>query len=54
VAFPSVSTGIYGYPIEDAATIAVTTVRAQRTAVATVTFAVFDDVNAEVYGRLLA
>jgi O-acetyl-ADP-ribose deacetylase (regulator of RNase III) len=54
VAFPSVSTGIYGYPVEAAATVAVTTVRAQRTAVATVTFAVFDEVNAEAYGRLLA
>ena len=30
------------------------TLRAHGTAVETVTFAVFDDVNAEAYGRLLA
>ena len=54
VAFPAVSTGIFGYPADAAAEVAVTTVRAHPSAVASVTFAVYDDGNAEVYGRLLA
>jgi O-acetyl-ADP-ribose deacetylase (regulator of RNase III) len=29
VAFPSISTGIYGYPIELAANIAITTIRSE-------------------------
>ncbi|OIJ88271.1 O-acetyl-ADP-ribose deacetylase [Streptomyces colonosanans] len=43
VAFPAVSAGIYGWPIEDAARIAVETVRAARTAVEEVRFVLFDD-----------
>ena len=41
VAFPAISAGIYGWPMDDAARIAVATVRAADTAVAEVTFALF-------------
>ncbi|MFI9469698.1 O-acetyl-ADP-ribose deacetylase [Streptomyces sp. NPDC052492] len=43
VAFPAVSTGVYRWPLDDAARIAVETVRATDTAVEEVTFALFDD-----------
>lgn len=41
VAFPAISAGIYGWPLDDAARIAVTTVRSARTAVDEVTFVLF-------------
>ncbi|WNI19643.1 O-acetyl-ADP-ribose deacetylase [Streptomyces sp. ITFR-21] len=47
VAFPAVSTGAYGWPMEDAARIAVKTVRETPTSVAEVRFVLFD---AEAYG----
>jgi O-acetyl-ADP-ribose deacetylase (regulator of RNase III) len=43
VAFPAVSTGVYRWPVDDAARIAVETVRATPTAVALVRFVLFDD-----------
>jgi O-acetyl-ADP-ribose deacetylase (regulator of RNase III) len=43
VAFPAISTGIYGWPIDDGARIAVETVRAADTAVAEVRFVLFDE-----------
>ncbi|WP_405728591.1 O-acetyl-ADP-ribose deacetylase [Streptomyces sp. NBC_00028] len=43
VAFPAVSAGIYGWPMEDAARIAVETVLATETAVAEVRFVLFDE-----------
>ncbi|KOG43056.1 O-acetyl-ADP-ribose deacetylase [Streptomyces resistomycificus] len=43
VAFPAVSTGVYGWPMDDAARIAVRTVREARTAVEEVTFVLFDE-----------
>ncbi|MFI0259369.1 O-acetyl-ADP-ribose deacetylase [Streptomyces sp. NPDC017056] len=43
VAFPAVSTGVYRWPVDDAARIAVETVRAARTAVAEVRFVLFDE-----------
>jgi O-acetyl-ADP-ribose deacetylase (regulator of RNase III) len=43
VAFPAVSAGIYGWPIDDAARIAVETVRATETAVEEVRFVLFDE-----------
>ncbi|WP_309063210.1 O-acetyl-ADP-ribose deacetylase [Streptomyces sp.] len=43
VAFPAISTGVYRWPLEDAARIAVKTVRAARTAVEEVRFVLFDD-----------
>jgi len=43
VAFPAVSAGIYGWPMDDAARIAVETVRAADTSVALVRFVLFGD-----------
>jgi len=57
VAFPSISTGIYGYPIELAAPIAVATVQAALaagTSVQEVTFCCFSDENLAVYQAALA
>ncbi|AGS72714.1 O-acetyl-ADP-ribose deacetylase [Streptomyces collinus] len=42
VAFPAVSTGVYRWPMHDAARIAVETVRAAETGVEEVTFVLFD------------
>ncbi|MCH0542424.1 O-acetyl-ADP-ribose deacetylase [Streptomyces sp. MUM 203J] len=42
VAFPAVSTGVYGWPMEDGARIAVETVRTVRTRVEEVRFVLFD------------
>ncbi|MFD7960883.1 O-acetyl-ADP-ribose deacetylase [Streptomyces zaomyceticus] len=42
VAFPAISTGIYGWPMDDGARIAVETVRATPTEVAEVRFVLFD------------
>ncbi|MEQ8148125.1 O-acetyl-ADP-ribose deacetylase [Streptomyces sp. OP7] len=43
VAFPAISTGVYRWPLDDAARIAVDTVRSTDTAVEEVTFVLFDD-----------
>ncbi|MDA4846692.1 O-acetyl-ADP-ribose deacetylase [Hoeflea poritis] len=55
VAFPNISTGIYGYPKQPAADIAVTAVRAFSSSakIDTVIFACFDDENHEIYRALL-
>lgn len=49
VAFPAVSAGIYGWPMDDAARIAVETVRATRTAVEEVIFVLFDEPAYEAF-----
>ncbi|MEU1127894.1 O-acetyl-ADP-ribose deacetylase [Streptomyces sp. NPDC005899] len=50
VAFPAVSAGIYGWPVRDAARIAVRTVRAEATApVEEVRFVLFDDQAYEAF-----
>ena len=57
IAFPSISTGIYGYPIELAAPIAVATVRSALAASASVqeaTFCCFSDADLAVYKAALA
>jgi O-acetyl-ADP-ribose deacetylase len=57
LAFPSISTGIYGYPIELAARVAVSTVRGELAAnpgLESVTFCCFSAVDLEVYIRELA
>ena len=43
VAFPAISTGVYRWPLDDAARIAVEAVRTADTAVEDVTFVLFDD-----------
>ncbi|WP_133913909.1 O-acetyl-ADP-ribose deacetylase [Streptomyces sp. NBC_00582] len=43
VAFPAVSAGIYGWPLDDAARIAVETVRATPTEVEEIRFVLFDE-----------
>ncbi|MFH8529110.1 O-acetyl-ADP-ribose deacetylase [Streptomyces tendae] len=42
VAFPAISTGVYRWPLDDAARIAVEAVRAARTSVTEVRFVLFD------------
>lgn len=57
VAFPSISTGIYGYPVQEAALIAVSTVRAVVGEAATleeVTFCCFSAEDLAVYRSLLS
>ncbi|MGW5784262.1 O-acetyl-ADP-ribose deacetylase [Streptomyces sp. NPDC003757] len=43
VAFPAISTGVYRWPLDDAARIAVVTVRTTGTSVTEVRFVLFDD-----------
>ena len=53
VAFPAISTGIYGYPREDAAEVAVRTLRDTSTAVQRVLMVAFDAPTLAAYERLL-
>jgi O-acetyl-ADP-ribose deacetylase (regulator of RNase III) len=43
IAFPAIATGIYGFPADRAAEIAVTTIRATTTAVTTIRLIAFDE-----------
>jgi O-acetyl-ADP-ribose deacetylase (regulator of RNase III) len=57
VAFPGISTGVYGYPLEDATRIAMTTVRdclAEMPAIEEVRFVTFGDQATKTAERLLA
>ena len=57
LAFPSISTGVYGYPIALAATLAVSTVRASLGSLATiedVVFCCFSPADLAVYEQALA
>ncbi|MFC9928041.1 O-acetyl-ADP-ribose deacetylase [Streptomyces sp. NPDC127190] len=53
VAFPAISTGVYRWPVEDAARIAVDTVRTTPTAVEEVRFVLFDDRAYQAFGAQL-
>ena len=56
IAFPNISTGVYGYPKPRAARLAVTAVRDYLklpTNVHRVTFVCFDDENKELYDALV-
>ena len=53
VAFPAISTGIFGYPAGAAAEIAVATVGQASTGVSVVRFVCFDDATTAIYDELL-
>ncbi|MFT3801041.1 MAG: O-acetyl-ADP-ribose deacetylase [Burkholderiaceae bacterium] len=56
LAFPSISTGIYGYPIEDAAVVAISTVLdiGESSDIDEVVFCCFSAADLGIYQRLLA
>ncbi|HWG74712.1 MAG TPA: O-acetyl-ADP-ribose deacetylase [Acidimicrobiales bacterium] len=53
IAFPAISTGVYGYPRRLAAQVAVRTLRASRTRVAVVRLVAFDEETFALYRDLL-
>jgi len=54
VAFPAISTGVYGYPPEQAAAVAVSTLRGWDTTVELVRLVAFDRVTYDLYLAYLA
>jgi len=54
VAFPAISTGVYGYPRPEAAGVAVDALRATATAVALVRLVAFDEETLQLYRQRLA
>jgi O-acetyl-ADP-ribose deacetylase len=54
VAFPAISTGVYGYPSDEAATVAVATIRSTPTAVRLIKLIAFDRSTLELYRRRMA
>ena len=54
IAFPSISTGIYGYPIDAACEVAVAAVTGAQTEVSVVRFVVFDEANERAYRSRLS
>jgi O-acetyl-ADP-ribose deacetylase (regulator of RNase III) len=54
IAFPAISTGIYGYPADEAAEIAVTTVRSFEGPLDRVVLCAFDNATYERYRNLLS
>ena len=56
IAFPNISTGVYGYPIEAAAEIAIDTVihyKDQASSIKQVIFVCFDEVSYDMYNKIL-
>ena len=54
VAFPAISTGVYGYPLQEAAPVAIRAVRDADTRVEEVRFVLFDDRALGAFRRALA
>jgi O-acetyl-ADP-ribose deacetylase (regulator of RNase III) len=54
VAFPAISTGVFGYPVEEAAHVAVAAVREAETAVADVRFVLFDARSMAAFEQAMA
>jgi O-acetyl-ADP-ribose deacetylase len=54
VAFPAISTGVFGYPVEEAASVATNAVRGARTSVDEVRFVLFGDDAYDAFQRALA
>jgi len=53
IAFPAISTGAYGYPKEEAAEVAVETIRGAQSGVELVRLVAFDDATLGLYRELL-
>ncbi len=53
VAFPAIATGIYGYPVPDAAAVAVGVVRRRAADVESVVFVCFDEQNRAAYAAAM-
>jgi O-acetyl-ADP-ribose deacetylase len=54
VAFPAISTGVYGYPVDEAAPVAIEAVRNADTDVREVRFVLFDELTHSAFERALA
>lgn len=54
IAFPAISTGVFGYPVEAAVQIAVNTIRSTPTQVSSVRFVAFDQATWDAYADSLA
>jgi O-acetyl-ADP-ribose deacetylase (regulator of RNase III) len=53
VAFPAISTGVYGYPLEEAAPVAIRAVRRADTHVEEVRFVLFDEASHQAFDQAL-
>ncbi len=53
VAFPAISTGVFGYPVEEAAPVAIRAIQGSATDVELVRFVLFDHATLEAFTRAL-
>ncbi len=54
IAFPAISTGVYGWPLDDGARIALDTVRAARAGATEIRFVLFDETAHRIFESALA